>query len=223
MECVLIERDPMVSSLVRQFSASVAGMVVAAEYRELPEICDPVLENAEVILLEHPATEDVVELLRRMHAIAPQSCIILLSESRRSDVAIRAVENGAFDYLLRPFSFDRLRDALENVVAYRRFAATVPQEMTQGAIDDLRGIRAASAPSSTLPMNIVRQTMDLILDALEKGGESMTAEEVAATAGLSRPTAWRYLEHLCRSGQVMSSHGYRPKGRPVRRYSLLHR
>ncbi len=223
MECVLIERDPMVSSLVRQFSASVAGMVVAAEYRGLPEPHDPALENAEVILLEHPATEDVVELLRRAHAIAPQSCVILFSESRKADVAIRAIENGAFDYLLRPFSFERLRDALENVVAYRRFAATVPAEMTQGAIDDLRGIRAASAPSSSLPMNIVRQTMDLILDALEKGGESMTAEEVAATAGLSRPTAWRYLEHLCRSGQAMSSHGYRPKGRPVRRYSLLHR
>ena len=143
MECVLIERDPMVSSLVRQFSASVAGMVVAAEYRELPEICDPVLENAEVILLEHPAAEDVVELLRRAHAIAPQSCVILLSESRRSDVAIRAIENGAFDYLLRPFSFERLRDTLENVVAYRRFAATVPPEMTQGAIDD----RQASAPA----------------------------------------------------------------------------
>jgi two-component system response regulator DctR len=222
MECVLIERDPMVSSLVRQFVTSVAGMEISAEYRDLPDIADSALESAEIVLLEHPATLDIMELLRRMHSIAPSCSVVLLSESRRADDAIRAFESGAFDLLLRPFSFERLRDALENVVAYRRFMATVPAEVSQSAVDDLRGIRSASAPSSALPMNIVRQTMDLILDALEQG-ESMTAEEVAASAGLSRPTAWRYLEHLCRSGQVMSSHGYRPKGRPVRRYSLLHR
>ena len=54
--------------------------------------------------------------------------------------------------------------------------------------------------------------------ALGAAQHAVTAEEIGEQVGLSRVTAWRYLEHLVRSEQATLEHQYGNAGRPVKLY-----
>jgi response regulator of citrate/malate metabolism len=57
-----------------------------------------------------------------------------------------------------------------------------------------------------------------VLDALAEVEEDVSAHELAATIGVSRATARRYLEHLADRGLVEARPRYGPTGRPQHRY-----
>ncbi|GGN04490.1 hypothetical protein GCM10007092_18770 [Thermus composti] len=86
------------------------------------------------------------------------------------------------------------------------------REVSQADLDRLLGRRPA-------PKGLDPLTMDRILRLLGEGG-SFTVEEVAEVLGLSRVTAWRYLEALRRKGGVRAEPLYRGAGRPSRVYRL---
>ncbi|MCD0163470.1 histidine kinase, partial [Deinococcus sp. 6YEL10] len=48
-------------------------------------------------------------------------------------------------------------------------------------------------------------------------------EEIGEQVHLSRVTAWRYLEHLVRSGRAQLDHQYGQAGRPAKLYRAQRR
>lgn len=61
-----------------------------------------------------------LELLEHLHHLDPGLPVILLGRVWASDVAVRALQLGAYDFLLKPFSLDALERALERARARRR-------------------------------------------------------------------------------------------------------
>jgi len=71
-----------------------------------------------------------------------------------------------------------------------------------------------------MPKNFNSQTRDLIVNFLVSQDEAASAEQVAATVGVSRVTARRYLEYMLDQGQVVRTMDYLTVGRPVHRFKL---
>lgn len=72
-----------------------------------------------------------VELLRALHAQEPDLPVLLVSGSPDLETAMKAVEYGAFEYLTKPVSFEKLRASTEKAIELRRQRAEAKQVLEQ--------------------------------------------------------------------------------------------
>ena len=72
--------------------------------------------------------------------------------------------------------------------------------------------------SYVIPGGIDPHTLERVAAVLDGSPAPLSAEEVGDRAGLSRVTAWRYLEHLVRAGRATLDHQYGLAGRPAKLY-----
>jgi response regulator of citrate/malate metabolism len=68
------------------------------------------------------------------------------------------------------------------------------------------------------PKGAAPGTNDEIARAVRDSTDGVTADEVAKQVGVSRVTAWRYLERLADEGTVTRNTDYGKAGRPRTRY-----
>jgi two-component system CitB family response regulator len=134
--------------------------------------------------------------------------VLVITAAKDAPTVERALLGGAMDYIVKPFGRARLQEALTRYRAFRslRHKAAVSQE----DLDRLLARRGS-------PKGLDPYTAERILAYLAEAG-ALTAEEVAVGLGLSRVTAWRYLEALRREGRVRAEPHYGGPGRPSRAY-----
>ena len=75
-----------------------------------------------------------------------------------------------------------------------------------------------STDRSAAPKGPAPGTHDEIARTVRDRAEGVTADEVAKAVGVSRVTAWRYLERLADEGTVLRQTEYGKTGRPSTRY-----
>jgi DNA-binding NtrC family response regulator len=116
------------------------------------------------------------ELLRRLQRQAPEVPVVLLSAVEDIATAVRAIQDGAFDYQAKPFDPDRLRLTVQRATEQRALRREVA---------DLRSGRAAPPDFGTSKQaHELRRTLDLIAGQATLStliiGESGTGKEVIA-------------------------------------------
>jgi response regulator of citrate/malate metabolism len=93
---------------------------------------------------------------------------------------------------------------------------------------DLEMVRAAVGhgalayllkPFTVAPKGAAPGTNDEIARAVRDSADGITADEVAKQVGVSRVTAWRYLERLADEGTLTRQTDYGKAGRPKTRYT----
>ena len=129
-----------------------------------------------------------------------------------------AVAHGALAYLLKPFTFAAFRDRLER---YRRYRLALPagvEAASQSEVDRALAELRVATDKSALPKGAAKQTNEDIARIIRDRADGATADEVANLVGVSRVTAWRYLERLADEGVVTRHTEYGKAGRPKTRY-----
>ena len=127
-----------------------------------------------------------------------------------------ALRLGVVDYLIKPFRYERVEEALDKVVVRRKVIES-GLEFTQSDIDEMIRARRPNPESRTaeLEKGIQRQTPDHIRADLRKNaGTYRTAEQIAADTGLSKVTVRRYLNYLIGTSEAESQVDYSTGGRP---------
>jgi response regulator of citrate/malate metabolism len=130
-----------------------------------------------------------------------------------------ALHLGVVDYLVKPFTYDRFRIALDKYVS--QVAALKDLDtLNQKNIDFI--IENAHKKSEELyPKGIQEKTLQTILDEMKKNPSKwMTGDEIAERIGLTGVTVRRYLNHLTEKGILLSEIDYETGGRPCMRYRL---
>ena len=210
---LMIEDDLRVGRVNRALVESIPGFVVIAQAetikkgRELVRALEPDLLLVDVYLPDGSGLDLVKELReegRRFEAI-------LITAASDLDSVHRALSDGALDYLIKPFRQPRLREALGRFL--RDDAAPKPS-VTQTCIDNLLGHHGVES----LPKGLDPQTLERVREALGTGEAPLSAEEIGNRVGLSRVSAWRYLEYLDECGSVEAEVIYGSVGRPTKRY-----
>ncbi|MFI7701134.1 response regulator [Nonomuraea sp. NPDC049480] len=156
---------------------------------------------------------EVAHRLRRPDQ--PPADIIVISGRKESATVRAAMQRGALYYLVKPTRAGTLEQTL------LRYAATAHELESGGRFAEQQEIdrifRLLHLDPATRPKSISAATEQAVLDALAEV-EDASANELAATIGVSRATARRYLEHLADRGLVEARPRYGPTGRPQHRY-----
>ncbi|MDZ7928841.1 response regulator [Rhodococcus sp. NPDC076796] len=159
-----------------------------------------------------------IDVAAALGGLRPSPDVIAITSERDLSVVRSAVAHGIVLYLLKPFTFAAFRDKLER---YREFHAALPageNASSQRDIDRaMAHLRTADERVST-PKGIAPQTMDGISASIKEAADGLNASEAAKVVGVSRVTAWRYLERLADDGLVTRHTEYGKAGRPQVRY-----
>lgn len=157
-----------------------------------------------------------LDLLTEARAAGWVQDVILLTAARDAASVQAALSGGAADFLIKPFTRERLSAALDTVQARRDAMRGGEREFTQGALDRLLG----HARTQHLPKRVEAHTLEKVAEVLRASPEPLSAEDVGRRLGINRATAWRYLEQLTELGQAELDLSYGSVGRPTKRYRL---
>ncbi|QFU77164.1 sigma-54-dependent Fis family transcriptional regulator [Halioglobus maricola] len=105
--------------------------------------------------------------------------VIVMTAHGTSNLAVRAIDRGAFDFLTKPFDAARLRVTMENA------ATQLGLDRQAGELAQLQRDRFGSFIGSSLAMQSVYKTVDALAGSDATGfivGESGTGKELAAEA-----------------------------------------
>jgi two-component system CitB family response regulator len=172
----------------------------------------------DLLLLDvHLPDEDGISLLRSLQAAGTEVDCIIITAAQDLATVKSAMSSGAVYYLVKPFSFDRLRTQLESYQKWRHELESA-SAANQATVDSLYNARSAGARAA-VPGPRLQPTMQKALDAVRAAAGPVSAAEIADHLGISRPTAQRYLSALERKDLLTLDLKYGSTGRPLNSYT----
>ncbi|MFB5266472.1 response regulator [Paenibacillus enshidis] len=227
MSVVLIEDDSMVLEIHRQFIEKAGPYRVMGtatnglDGMELLRRLKPEL----AILDMYMPVQDGLTTLRQLRQEQLNIDVIAITAASDPETVRRVLQLGAVDYIMKPFQFERVKQALVQYTAKRsRLAGGA--SLSQPELDRLLHGRERPEPTGAaqeeqgLPKGLQVMTLRQIIAFMGEQNGSRSAEEVAEGTGLARVTARRYLEYLQKKGVLLLDVQYGGVGRPVNRYKL---
>ena len=216
---VIVEDDNMIAMLDRKFVERDGRFQVEREFSTG--------RSALAYLLDHPVDLlilDVympiltgVELLRELRRRGILTEAVMVTAANDPQTVDALLKLGVVDYLVKPFTYPRFRQALDAFCRHQEMMAA--ETLDQEALD--RVIFVGHANEGGLPKGMQEKTMERIRSALAQAGErGHTSESLAAAAGVSVVTARRYGNFLVEQGGAVSEVNYDTGGRPSLRYRL---
>ena len=222
---LLVEDDPMVAELNRIYLGRVSGFETVASVRSASEALELLRTRpVDLLLLDiFMPGQSGLELMEEIRRQALEVDVIFVTAARDTATIGRALKLGAVDYLIKPFEFERLKQALEH---YRE---TNPlfrggQALDQTELDKrLARQPAQGRMGEGLPKGLDRNTLDKVLQAISVWPGNppwFTSEEIGQQVGISRVSVRKYFEFLCSLKVLRMEPGYGTGGRPVHRFLL---
>lgn len=199
----LLERDPDVH-VVGSASTCQQGDALALALK--PDL---------ILLDVHLPDGSGLGLLRHWRTQGMTNDVALITAADDEPSIRLALAHGAFDYLIKPFTAARLGELLAR---HRARRAAAPSRLDQASLDRLLGITPSNA--EPLPRGIDPHTLERVATILQDAQQPISAEEVGERVGLSRVTAWRYLEYLVKTERAVLEHQYGQAGRPAKLYRI---
>jgi two-component system response regulator DctR len=217
---LLIEDDPMVQEVNRQFIEQVNGFTVIGTAGNGIEGIEMIRElQPDLVIVDiYMPHQDGLETLQQIRTEGHTVDVIAITAASDMETVRRVLQNGAFDYIMKPFKFDRLKQSLENYHAFRQ-KLKEKEKLTQKELDALLQPNETETRSK-LPKGLNDITLQKIVHYLQKQMNPVSAEEVAEGVGIARVTARRYLEYLEKQQKVEIDIQYGGVGRPVNRYIM---
>lgn len=128
---------------------------------------------------------------------------------------------GAIDYLIKPFKFERFKEALINY-KNRFIELKNTEDINQNYIDKyILNINIEDKEEVDLCKGLNLNTYNKVIEFIKnKRNEKLTAEEIAKGCGLARVTARRYLEKMVEENKVDIYQEYGKIGRPTNYYKM---
>ena len=216
---IIVEDDPMVAQLNGAFLDRMEGFAVQGIFANGQEALEYLQENpVELALVDvYMPVCSGVELLRQMRGSGIQTAVIMITAATEMKIVEESLRLGIEDYLIKPFSYDRLRDS---VLRFRDKNALVQNSSraSQAMVDRLLG---NYQKKKDLPKGLNAKTLEAIRMVMNREPEGdHTCESLSSATGLSRVTVRHYLNYLIDTGILTSAIDYETGGRPRVLYRL---
>jgi len=167
IKLMIVEDDPMVAELNKRYVDTIEGYCLVSIARNGEEALRYLeVKEVDLILLDvYMPRLNGLELLRHIRKKEIWVDVILVTASKESDSINELLKLGAVDYLIKPFSYERLKEALENYRSrYELFSQS--REVTQDEIDKITKF-SQSDNNSSLPKGLHKHTLESIREYLD--------------------------------------------------------
>ena len=220
---IIVEDDAMLAQLNAQYLSQFPQLRVEATFSNG--------RDALVYLQEHEiqlAVVDVympmlngLELLRSLRSRGIQTGVIMITAATEMSVVEEALRLGIEDYIIKPFSFSRLQEAVQRYLGRMNLVKS-SKRADQAVVDKLlNNDFSGEDRSRDLRKGLNGKTLQAIENLLrEERDQAHTCESISASSGLSKVTVRNYLNYLIETGQLESSIDYGTGGRPRVLYKL---
>ncbi len=219
---LIAEDDPMVAEIYRKFLTSIKGFCVAGQAPDGKTALKMLRERpVDLVILDIFMPElNGIETLKTIRARGEGVDVIVISAAQEIETVNDVIRAGAFDYIVKPFVFERFRSALESYRVFFERIKKGSRKCTQEDVDDLYRLRRKPSDCD-LPKGLNALTLTKVKKLLEGEDRPVSAESAAKSIGVSRVTARRYLEFLAAQGEAVVERSYGDVGRPVNTYRLI--
>jgi response regulator of citrate/malate metabolism len=228
LRVLVVDDDFMVAKIHRKFVEQVPGFEVVGEARSGAEALAAADRLRPDLVLLDIYLPDLsgLEVLRTLRGAGNQVDVLVVTAARDVDTVQQALRGGVVQYLIKPFTFESMRERLLDFERSHRSVKAVERvggEVGQDQVDAIfHGSRKPTSREAALPKGLTRQTLELVVGALRgqsrSSQQTLSAAECADQIGLARVSVRRYLEHLVGAGMAEVTLKYGAAGRPERRY-----
>ncbi|MEJ2763860.1 response regulator [Photobacterium sp. MCCC 1A19761] len=158
-----------------------------------------------------------IDFLKEITTAKSPPDVIFITAASEMETVREAVRCGVFDYLLKPISYDRLKDSLDRYLKYTS-SLRASDSVNQRHVDELFNFQSKNKQHEHLPKGIDELTLNKIKEVFDIEDVQHTADSLGKSIGISKTTARRYLEFSTASGflEAVIQHG--KVGRPERIY-----
>lgn len=163
---LIVDDEPSIGWSLRELLGEQGHAVeVAATVDSALETCGRFVPDAILLDVRLPGT-DGISAMPALRGLAPGAAIIVMTAFGDLDTAVRAVDAGAFDYLVKPFDLDRVSQVTQRAVERHGVVPALAERPGQTA-DELVGgsppmqsvfRHIAIAAPTELPVLITGQT-----------------------------------------------------------------
>ena len=222
---LIVEDEPLIAEAHRTYLGRLLGFSVAGVAHTARDAMRTASEAVareapiDLVLLDIGLPDaSGIALASSLSGLRPAPDIIAITSERDLEMVRAAVGHGALAYLLKPFTFAAFRDRLERYRRYREALPAGTDAASQAEVDRALAELRVSGDRAAAPKGAAPGTNDEIARAVRDSVDGIAADEVAKQVGVSRVTAWRYLERLAEEGTVTRHTDYGKAGRPKTRY-----
>ena len=221
IKVLIVEDDPMVLEINSSYLNQIPGYKLAGKVTSVKDALSFLEKNeVDLILLDiYMPEQDGLSFLTQIRSAQKDIDVILITAASDKKSIHRAIQNGAVDYIIKPFRFERLKQALVKYKEHRRLLmdkTNINQEELDRLINNPNRVFTKVLP----PKGLTKHTLREIWNYIEsKKGEEFSTEELVEVIGISRISIRKYLAFL-EDINVLTSHlSYGNIGRPLTMYN----
>ena len=219
---MIIEDDPMVREINAKFLKKIDGFILYKSVSNLTDAKKFVLEKKpDLILLDvFLPKENGIDFLKWIRSEEIAVDVILITADKTIERVQEALRYGAEDYIIKPFDFERLEEALQQFKE-RHYVFKKNDVIEQEDLDKLISNTNTniSQDEDGYIKGLNKYTYNSVWNEVEKSDyKYFTAEEVAEKIGIARVTVRKYLDYMEKSGKIEMLIEYGKVGRPQHKY-----
>lgn len=226
IKVLIVEDDPMVREINEKFLKKVEGFFLFDSVNSIEKAKEAILSGKpDLILLDvfFPQGKGI-DLLKWVRMENLNCDVILITADRNTETVEEAFRYGAVDYLVKPFIFNRFKEALLQFKSRKDSFQSI-DNMEQGIIDKYTIKENKHVIEYDEDIGDIKgfnqYTYEKILMGISDMKDShFTSEQIAKNIGVSRITARRYLDYLEKEQKLVVEMEYGKVGRPKNKYRL---
>jgi two-component system, CitB family, response regulator MalR len=219
---MIVEDDPMVAEFNKRYLEEVRGFDLKAIVPSVDEAIKVLdAQNIDLILLDIFMPGKLgLELLTYLRKMEKATDVIVISAASDMERIQKALRYGAFDYLIKPFEFERLQTALTAYLEKTNLIRN-QQVISQKELDHQILHREEKSTIEILPKGLTKETLNQIFEAIKELKEiPFSTEDVVKSVQISRVSIRKYLNFLKEIGVLEVKVIYGSIGRPVYQHEL---
>ncbi len=222
IKVLIVDDDPMVAEFNKRYLEELEGFTLV-DVVHSPDAAQEVLKDKDVDLLlldNFMPGKTGLELIRNVRALQTRLDVIFITAASDAETIRAALSYGAFDYLIKPFEFERFKQAL---LRYRGKVDLLSnqQVFNQKELDQqiLYEQQHQAMEAESLPKGLTKATLKVVMDAIQlKKSNSFSTEDIAEITQISRVSVRKYLKFLKSIGVLGERMTYGTIGRPIYQY-----